>query len=61
MGIIKWKPLFQFDELPDRSFQVTDLSVDVYEDKQNVVAKMHVPGIDVDSIEIDIEEGANVL
>ena len=57
MSMIKWKPLFQLDESPDRSFTVDNLSVDVYEDKHNVVATMHVPGINADDIEIDIEAG----
>lgn len=54
MALIRWKP---FDELERMiEHRSWDLAVDVYEEGNNVIAKMHIPGIDPDAINIDIEE-----
>src|SRR5207302_7733862 len=59
MGIIRWKPWHEidrfFDNLPSLSGISFDLAADVYEDKNSVVVKMHVPGVDADKIHIRVE------
>src|SRR5690606_13671811 len=46
-----------FDELEKMLEHHTwDLAADVYEDNCNVIARMHVPGIDPDDIDIEIED-----
>lgn len=62
MPIIKWKPFHEvedlFEEFPFSSFRVHtwDLATNVYEDNGNVVVKMHLPGIELDQIDIKAEE-----
>lgn len=63
MAIIKWEPFNDLDRffgdfpsmnLPKISF---DLAVDLYEEKGNVVAKMNLPGIDPEKIDVRVEGG----
>lgn len=62
MPIIKWKPFPEvedlFEEFPFSSFRVHtwDLATNVYEDNGNVIVKMHLPGIDLDQIDIKAED-----
>jgi HSP20 family protein len=63
MSLIKWEPLNEFDRLLDNRLFPTliksfdfDLSVDVYEEKGNVVAKMSLPGLKPDDVDIIIED-----
>lgn len=53
-----WRP---FQELTEtfqggQHHQSLDLAADVYEQDGNVIAKMNVPGIDPEMLEIEIEE-----
>ncbi len=68
MAIIKWEPFhdvsrfFEDDDLwglpkSFRSSQSWDLSVDVYEEGNNVVAQMNLPGVDPDKLDIAIDDG----
>lgn len=62
MAIIKWEPFGDinrfFDEFPVPSFKDigNDLAVDVYEEGDNVVAKMNVPGVDPEKINVSVED-----
>ena len=62
MSLIKWEPLSEFDRLfeerliPSFAKVGWDLAVDVYEEKGNVVAKMSLPGVDANEIEVSIED-----
>ncbi|MDO8551950.1 MAG: Hsp20/alpha crystallin family protein [bacterium] len=68
MAIIKWEPLSELDRIfEDRYFPAIsfpsisskfgwDISVDMYEEKGNLIAKMTLPGINPDDIEISVEE-----
>lgn len=61
MKIINWEPLGKIDRYfddfslrPLRSFG-WDLAVDVFEEGESVMAKMNLPGIDPEKIEISTE------
>src|SRR3989338_4853681 len=68
MELIKWEPLSELDRFFDNrffpaiSFPSTssklgwDLAVDLYEEKENVIAKMTLPGINPDNLDISVEE-----
>lgn len=59
MAIIKWRPLFNdMEEFIERPFRVNglDLAVDLYEEGNNVIAKMNVPGIDADNIKVEVHD-----
>lgn len=60
MHIIKWEPYRELAECSDSLFPQMpklgfDLAVDLFEEKGNVVAKMSLPGIMVDDLEIEID------
>ncbi len=65
MQIIKWEPFREIDRFfDDRFFQPFttlpklgfDLAVDVYEEKGNVVAKMSLPGIRPEDLDVSLED-----
>lgn len=65
MQIIKWEPFKEIDRFfDDRFFQPFtafpklgfDLAADVYEEKGNVIAKMSLPGIKPEELDISLEE-----
>lgn len=68
MALIKWEPFSEFDRfLDDRFFPMPsspsltgrmgwDLAVDLYEEKGNVIARMTLPGINPDDLDISVEE-----
>lgn len=65
MQIIKWEPLREIDRLfDDHSFLSLpqfprfgfDLAVDVFEEKNNIVAKMSLPGIKPEEVDISLED-----
>jgi len=62
MPIMHWKPFFNDIENFDRPFkdQGFDLAIDVFEENGNVIAKMHVPGINPDDIDIYIDDHNNL-
>ncbi len=65
MSLIKWEPFEEFDRifrdvsgLPTLRMQNMsfDLAADVYEDGNNIVAEMNIPGMSPDDIDIEVEE-----
>jgi HSP20 family protein len=62
MSLIKWEPWGDmgklFDEFSSASLGRSgwDLSVDMYEDGGNVVAKMQIPGIDPAKLNVSVED-----
>lgn len=65
MSLIKWEPFDEFDRMfrdfgvltPTRGNQVGfDLAVDVYDDGQNLVAEMNLPGLKGDDIDVEVEQ-----
>ena len=65
MQLIKWEPFKEMDRFfDDRFLQPFGafpklglyLAVDVYEEKGNVVAKMSLPGIKSDELDVSIED-----
>ena len=64
MSIIKWEPFggidHFFDELPSLSLKNIgfDLAVDLYEENNEVVAKMNLPGVDPSKIDISVENNS---
>jgi HSP20 family protein len=65
MQLIKWEPLKEIDRFFDDRFLQPfstfsklglDLAVDVYEEKGNVVAKMSLPGIKSEELDISLED-----
>ncbi len=62
MAIIKWEPFtdiesfFEDFPLPSLKELGTDLAVDVYEEGDNVIAKMNVPGVDPEKIDVSVED-----
>lgn len=67
MELIKWEPMSEFERFFDNRFFPAisfpsisskfgwDLAVDLYEEKGNVVAKMTLPGIDPEGLDISVE------
>lgn len=67
MNIIKWEPFKEIDRLfDDRSFfsfpQFSrlglDLAVDVFEEKGKVIAKMSLPGVKPEELDLSLEDDA---
>lgn len=65
MAIIRWEPFRDlehiFEEtLPQLPLSLSsvgwNLAVDVYEDGNNVIAKMNLPGVDSKNIDISVED-----
>lgn len=65
MSLIKWEPFDEFDRffrdsnmlLPTRqSMAGFDMAVDVYEDGNNIVAEMNVPGLKAEDIDVEVED-----
>ncbi len=64
MSLIKWEPFDEFDRMfRDMSLSPLlrgnqpglDLAVDVYEDGNNLVAEMNLPGLEADKIDVEVE------
>ena len=60
MALIRWKPLSDIDKfLEEMNFQQSkagrDLAIDVYEKNGNIIAEMHIAGINPDKIDISVE------
>lgn len=63
MPVIKWEPLNELDRFFDeRAYPPLfpklglDLAADIYEEKGAVVAKMNIPGIDPDELDVSVDE-----
>jgi HSP20 family protein len=62
MAIVKWEPFGEFDRFfndfpaltaPHAGFG--DMAVDLYEDGNNLIAEMSVPGIEAEKIDVSVE------
>jgi len=64
MAIVKWDPFQNLDRIFESDFPLTpfranvpsDLSVDVYEKGNDVVAEMHLAGMDPEKIDVTVED-----
>ncbi len=60
MSIIRWRPFEDLEESFEdiEAFRANgwDLAADVYEDQDKIVVEMHLPGIDPDKVNIDVDE-----
>ncbi|MDE1925185.1 MAG: Hsp20/alpha crystallin family protein [Patescibacteria group bacterium] len=61
MELIQWKPFDElerlFDGRPLLSFpRLNDMAVDVFEENDNVVAKMSLPAVDANNLDITVDE-----
>jgi HSP20 family protein len=66
MSLIKWEPFEEFDRFfreaqPTQSFHRNavgfDTAVDVYEDGDELVAEMNLPGMKGEDIDVEVEDG----
>ena len=61
MAIVKWEPFGEldrfFDDFPAPGFGKMgwDMAVDLYEDGDNIVAEMSVPGVDAEHLDVTVE------
>jgi HSP20 family protein len=61
MNIVQWKPFGELDQIFDDRFSAgfpkvgLDLAIDLYEEKGNVIAKMSLPGIQANELEVSVE------
>ena len=64
-SIIKWNPFDDLDKFFDDEFfsskRGKDLAVDLYEEGNSLIAKMHVPGIDAKDINVSVEDNYLVV
>lgn len=62
MQIIKWEPFGEidrfFEEFPVVSLPKFgwDMAIDLFEEKGNVIAKMNLPGIDPDKVNVSVDD-----
>lgn len=65
MSLIKWEPFEEFDRFfrevqPTQSFRRNtvgfDTAVDVYEDGDDLVAEMNLPGMKGEDIDVEVED-----
>ena len=60
MPIIKWEPLSEldrfFEDFPSITFPKMgwDMAVDIFEEKENIIAEMNIPGIDPEKIDVSV-------
>ena len=64
MNLVKWEPLKDIERFFEEDFMPLlpavkvgwDLAVDVYEEKEAIVAEMNLPGIDPEKLEITVQD-----
>lgn len=63
MAIIKWDPFRELDRFfeedvfaPVFAKITSDLAVDVYEEDNNIVAEMQIPGVEPKNLNVEIED-----
>lgn len=56
MPIIKWNPFTDIQDIFEETKVGWDCAVDVYEEKNNVIVEMNIPGIHPDKFDIDVED-----
>lgn len=65
MNLVKWEPFKEFERLFDNDLMPFfpqakigwDLAVDVYEEKENIIFEMNLPGIDPKLIDVSFQNG----
>lgn len=64
MSLVRWEPFHSLDRFFEEEFPALpavkigwDLAVDLYEEGDNVVAKMQLPGVDPKKIDVSVEDG----
>jgi HSP20 family protein len=61
MAIVKWEPFGEldrfFDEFPATGGlgHLGDMAVDLYEDGNNIIAEMNLPGIEAEQVDVTVE------
>jgi HSP20 family protein len=67
MNLIQWEPFRDIERLFDETLRPAtlgnvgwDLAVDVYEEKNNIIAKMQLPGVDPEKIEVTYEDNQHL-
>jgi HSP20 family protein len=65
--LMKWEPFKEVERFFGEDFPFLpmfpkpklgwDMAVDVYEEKENIIAEMNVPGIDPEKLEITVKDG----
>lgn len=60
MSLIRWEPFKEIDRFFDDDFMPMrhmgwDLATDVYEEGNNIIVTMAVPGVQGDKIDVDVE------
>ena len=60
MAIVKWEPFGEldrfFDDFPSVGMGLPgDMAVDLYEDGNNIIAEMNIPGIEPDKVDVTVE------
>jgi HSP20 family protein len=67
MNIVTWKPFAELDRFFDDRASLAlprfggDLAVDLYEENGNVIAKMNLPGVKPDELDITLENDTLVI
>lgn len=70
MSLIKWEPFREFDSFFDDFLPMkvnsqfgisTDLAVNVYEEGDQYIAEMHVPGMKSEQIHVEVKENHVVI
>lgn len=65
MSLIKWEPFDEFDRIfrdlnpmvSARGSQVGfDMAVDVYENENDLIAEMNVPGLKAEDVDVEVED-----
>jgi HSP20 family protein len=66
-NLMKWEPFKEVERFFGEDFPFLpmfpkpklgwDMAVDVYEEKENIIAEMNVPGIDPEKLEITVKDG----
>ena len=59
MAIMRWRPFHSLEDLFHDKFmngQGLDLAVDMYEEGNNIIAKMNIPGVKAENIDIRVEK-----
>lgn len=63
MAIIKWEPFADIERFFDEDFSLMpfakfgrDLAVDLYEEGDNLIAEMHLPGVEPERVDVSVED-----